>query len=35
MYKKAFLALAKLAVCTLYEIRDELKSKQVVKVEEW
>lgn len=35
MYKKAFLAFAKLVVHTLYEIRDELKSKQETKVEEW
>lgn len=35
MYKKAFLAFAKLVVYTLYELRDELKSKQETKVEEW
>ncbi len=35
MYNKAFLAMAKLAVSTLYDIRETLKSKVAVTVEDW
>ncbi len=35
MYNKAFLAMAKLAVTTLYDIRETLKSKVAVTVEDW
>lgn len=35
MYNKAFLAMAKLAVSTLYDIREMLKSKVTSEVEDW
>lgn len=35
MYNKAFLAMAKLAISTLYDIRETLKSKVTSEVEDW
>lgn len=35
MYNKAFLAMAKLAVSTLYDIREMLRSKVTSEVEDW
>lgn len=35
MYNKVFLALAKLSITTLYDVKDTLKSKQSSEVEDW